>query len=168
MRFSPASLTLPRRLLREGALLRPARLGECAALTALSLAAKAVWGYSEAFLQTTRADMEVTPARLAEEAVLLIEAAGRPQALVAIGEEDDETAEITMAFTAPGAQGRGYGALLMQEALSICKAAGCQQVRVVSDPNAEGFYLRQGFTRIGLHQSEYLADRQLPLLEIRF
>mgnify|MGYP003693542487 CR=1 FL=1 len=37
---------------------------------------------------------------------------------------------------------------------------------VVSDPNAEGFYLKMGCRRIGTRPSELEDGRQLPLLRL--
>ncbi|GAB5467327.1 MAG: hypothetical protein Kilf2KO_03570 [Rhodospirillales bacterium] len=166
MTFSSVSPELPDRALAGGARLRPATGADCESLTALSLAAKAVWGYSADFLQITRDDMTVTPERLAEEAVLLIERAGVPLALVAVASEESapDAAEITMAFVATDAQGQGFGALLLREAIALCRAAGTRRLIVVSDPNAEGFYRRMGFAPEGLHRSEYIPDRTLPRL----
>lgn len=163
---SPVSLNLPERALEGGLRLRRAGEADCAALTGLALAAKAVWGYSAAFLEATYEDMAVTPARLAEELVLLVEEGELPLALAAFGTwpETPAAAELTLAFVAPAAQGRGLGRILVEAVLAPLRAAGFRRLVVVSDPNAEGFYRRVGFRPEGLYRSPYVEGRTLPRL----
>ncbi len=42
---------------------------------------------------------------------------------------------------------------------------GYRTVRIVSEPKAEGFYLRMGARRTGLHESEAVPGRMLPVME---
>ncbi len=152
--------------LADGKRLRRAVLADCERLTELSVAAKAVWGYSPEFLETTRDDMTVTPERLEEEIVLLVEWAGQPLGLVALGGYGGEVdvGEITMAFVHPEGQGEGIGGLLIDRTVSLARDAGFRRLVVVSDPNAEGFYRRKGFQPDGLYHSEYIPGRTLPRL----
>lgn len=153
--------------LADGKRLRRADLPDCERLTDLSIAAKAVWGYSPEFLETTRDDMTVTPERLEEEVVLLVERAGEPLGLVALGAYggDSTAGEITMAFVHPDGQGEGIGGLLIDRAVALARKAGFRRLIVVSDPNAEGFYRRKGFQPAGLYHSEYIPGRTLPRLD---
>ena len=59
----------------------------------------------------------------------------------------------------------GIGRRLLEHGLRYCRAAGVRHVRVVSDPNAEGFYVGMGAVRRGWVDSSP-APRRLPLLEI--
>jgi predicted N-acetyltransferase YhbS len=60
--------------------------------------------------------------------------------------------------------GRGIGRALWDHAVTIARSLGHSAVIVVSDPNAEGFYLRMGCRRVGTRPSELENGRQLPLL----
>ncbi len=162
----PISLKLPETALDGGLILRAAGPEDCEALTALALVAKAVWGYSKEFLEHTHDDMAVTPERLSQELVLLVEEAGKPLGVAALGldEEDPEAAELTLAFVDPAAQGRGVGAILVERSVALAREAGFRRLGVVSDPNAEGFYRRMGFQPAGEYRSEYIPGRVLPEL----
>lgn len=60
-----------------------------------------------------------------------------------------EPAELDLMFVADAAQGRGIGRLLVDHMLDQAGQAGLAEVRVVSHPPAEEFYLRCGARRIG-------------------
>lgn len=166
MAISPASLAFPEVRGTDGPTLRRAGPADCRALTELALAAKAVWGYSAEFLETTHDDMAVTPERLAEELVFLAERDGRPLGVMALGSVEDaaEVLEVTLAFVSPDAQGEGVGRLLMDRSIEVARRGGCRRLDVVSDPNAEGFYRRAGFQPAGLYRSEFIEGRVLPKL----
>ncbi|WP_435862322.1 GNAT family N-acetyltransferase [Streptomyces lavendulae] len=60
-----------------------------------------------------------------------------------------EPAELDLAFVSDEAQGTGVGRLLMEHMLGQARRAGLTDVRVVSNPPAERFYLRMGAERVG-------------------
>jgi len=63
----------------------------------------------------------------------------------------------------PDRIGKGYGKLLLKE--SMHKAIPSQsRVVVLADPNAEAFYVRQGFTTIEQVET-YPPGRYLPKME---
>ncbi|MFE4516766.1 GNAT family N-acetyltransferase [Kitasatospora sp. NPDC056783] len=60
-----------------------------------------------------------------------------------------EPAELDLMFVADEAQGRGTGRELIGHMLELARGAGITDVRVVSHPRAEHFYLRVGAERVG-------------------
>ena len=60
-----------------------------------------------------------------------------------------EPPELDLAFVADDAQGMGIGRLLVDHMIGQAREAGLAGVRVVSNPSAEGFYLRMGAERVG-------------------
>lgn len=57
--------------------------------------------------------------------------------------------ELDLMFVADSAQGLGIGRLLVAHMLCEAREAGMSEVRVVSHPPAEGFYLSVGGRRTG-------------------
>ncbi|MGI5458778.1 GNAT family N-acetyltransferase [Streptomyces sp. CA-249302] len=57
--------------------------------------------------------------------------------------------ELDLAFVADDLQGAGVGRLLISHMLGQAREAGLAEVRVVSNPPAEGFYARMGAERVG-------------------
>ncbi|MEV0090827.1 GNAT family N-acetyltransferase [Streptomyces sp. NPDC050738] len=60
-----------------------------------------------------------------------------------------DAAELDLMFVADSAQGLGIGRQLVEHMVSRAHAAGLDQVRVVSHPPSEGFYLSVGAERVG-------------------
>jgi hypothetical protein len=63
----------------------------------------------------------------------------------------------------PNAIGKGIGNRAFKEIEKECLRLGIRKFSVVSDPNAEGFYLHQGAKRIGEVES-IPQKRMLPKL----
>lgn len=63
---------------------------------------------------------------------------------------------------APEAWGLGVGRALMDHTLREAAKAGARAVELMSEPKAEGFYVRVGGVRIGVTESEIIPGRMLP------
>lgn len=61
---------------------------------------------------------------------------------------------------------RGLGVQLLEHARGVAAMPGVREMRVDSDPNAEAFYLAQGWRRAGATPAPVEGDpgRVLPLL----
>lgn len=138
--------------------------GEASLLTSIAFEAKASWGYPAAWLNAWARDLTVTPAALAAHPAFLAfdeeERVG-----FALLEISGKKASLEHLWVRPTRMRRGIGRALFQCCEAAARAAGAQAIEIWSDPNAEGFYVRQGAVRIG----EMPADldgvrRSLPLL----
>ena len=145
--------------------LRPARSGDAPALSAIALAAKAHWGYSEALLALWAEDLTITPELIRRDSYRVAERDGRPLAFLALTGEAS-VPSIEHFWVLPEAMGEGLGRRLLGDGLARCRRAGVTAIRIVADPNATGFYARFGALEIGSVASRP-APRRLPLLEIR-
>src|SRR5215216_2487443 len=59
--------------------IRPAQADEAAQLTTLALQSKAYWGYDQAFMLACRAELTVTPQRIAAQPTYVLEEGGHIQ-----------------------------------------------------------------------------------------
>jgi len=143
--------------------IRPARPAEAEALTELGLRAKAVWGYDAAFLARCRAVMTVKAGNIATRPHYVVETAGRLAGFYGLEPETDGIG-LGYMFVEPELIGRGIGRALWQHAVATARRLGHPALLIVSDPNAEGFYLKMGCRRIGTRPSELDGARRLPLL----
>ena len=146
--------------------IRPARPDEAAALSALALRAKGHWGYDAALMAAFTADLRVAPEEIAAGTITVATRDDAPcgfyQLLI-----HGEAAELDDLWIDPSAIGQGVGRALWQHAVAAARAHGCRELRVQSDPHAEGFYLAMGAERIGAKPSTVFPDRQLPLLRLK-
>jgi predicted N-acetyltransferase YhbS len=145
--------------------IRPARADEADLLTDLSLRAKAVWGYDAGFLARCRAVMTMKAGNIAARPHFVAEADGRVAGFYGF-EPEAEGIGLDYLFVEPDLIGRGLGRALWSHAVATARRLGHGALIVVSDPNAEGFYVRMGCRRIGTRPSELEAGRQLPLLRL--
>lgn len=143
--------------------IRPARSAEAEDLTELSLRSKAVWGYDAGFLARCRSIMTVKATAIDSQPHFVAELDGRVAGFYGF-EPESEGIGLDYLFVEPDLLGRGVGRALWLHAVGTARRLGHAALIVVSDPNAEGFYLKMGCRRIGTRPSDLESGRQLPLL----
>ena len=96
----------------------------------------------------------------------LVFVATRDNRLVGVGQilREDTNWYLDKLFVDPDNMGLGVGRALFDYATSKAIKLRAKTLLIESDPQAEGFYLRQGCARMGDVDSPIIAGRQLPLL----
>lgn len=148
--------------------LRPADPGEAAALSALALRSKAVWGYDAAFLEACRAELTLDAGTIAAGGVTVAERNGRTVGLsrLAAGPgPGGATAEVLLLFVEPDLLRGGVGRALFEVMEREARRLGAARIMASVDPGAEGFYRRMGMSRVGTEPSGSIPGRVLPRLE---
>ncbi len=138
------------------------------ALSALALRSKGYWGYDDAFLDTCRAELTLTPDQAAASRVVRAsDGAVRGFHLLAPDPDGDPgRGELLMLFVDPSAIGSGIGRALLDDAVPYAARRGWSVLRVESDPGAESFYVAHGARRVGTVASGSVPGRELPVLEL--
>ncbi len=131
-------------------------------LTAIALEAKRHWGYSESMIDLWRDGLTFTPEYLTVHVVYAAELDGRVVGLYALAGSGDEQ-EIEHFWVLPECHGRGIGRELFDHAVVTARTNGATRIKVVSDPNAEEFYVKMGARRVGEEPSKP-EGRRLPVL----
>lgn len=155
-------------------LIRPGRADEAADLSDLALRSKAHWGYDQAFLDRCRPELTLTPTDVKQRRTAVAELDGKIAGFVTVVGDPAAPApagsapgvvegELDMLFIDPWAIGQGVGRRLFDHAAKAAAAEGFTALFIVSDPQAEGFYLRLGAIRDGESVSPS-TGRALPLL----
>jgi GNAT superfamily N-acetyltransferase len=144
--------------------IRRARPDEAERLTDLAMRSKAHWGYSDAFMMACRAELAVTPARIAREILFVYDAGDGPEGTCELSIDGDE-AEVGLMFVAPASMGKGIGAALWRHMEAEAIRHGVRRLTIASDPGAEGFYRAMGARTIGRVPSESIPGRTLPHME---
>lgn len=138
-----------------------ATAADVAELTEVAYAAKRLWGYPEEWISLWSDELTIRPAYLCRHRVRVV----RDDSILGwcALQPGDRTASIEACWVRPGYARRGIGRLLVEDALRIAGELGRTAVRVVSDPNAVGFYEKLGFSRIG-DEPSVPQGRRLPVL----
>ena len=139
---------------------------DAAALTRIAQDAKRHWGYPEHWLAHWQADLTISPDFIVGHEVYVAESDGDPRGFYALV-IDKEKAELDHLWVAPAHIGTGVGKQLFLHAMQHAARENISAVEILSDPNAEGFYRKQGAHRIGEVVSEIDGEpRILPRLTV--
>jgi GNAT superfamily N-acetyltransferase len=134
-------------------------------LTVLSVASKNYWGYSDEFMSAVLDELTVTPQQITDGYCEIAVIDGNPAGFILLL-PFGESLELEALFISPDLIGRGVGQNLLERATSWAKAKGYRYMQTTADPNAVGFYEKQGFEKIGDISSVSIPGRVLPRLEI--
>jgi len=148
-----------------GVVVRPARSGEAATLTALCIRSKAHWAYDDAFMKLSAAALAVDEADIAAGRVLVAAAGDGPALGMAAVLGDGEMVDLDSLFVDPPAIGSGAGRLLFRAATGMARGLGARRMTILADPNAVSFYERMGARFVRNAPSDAIPGRLLPLYE---
>ena len=137
---------------------------EAGVLSDLAQASKRYWGYPESYIGLWKRNLTFTPEYIEKNAVYTAVYEGAVVGVFALtcGRPECELAHL---WVAPDWIGRGLGRRLFDEALRVARTTGARTMRIVSDPNAEGFFRRMGARHVGYFPSKP-DGRKLPYLVI--
>ena len=133
-------------------------------LTRIAHASKASWGYPSEMLALWDVDLTLEPDFVERHDVWAAVAGDEAVGFYAVT-GDRPGREIEHLWVAPGWMGHGVGRRMVEHLLERARAAGADEVRVVSDPHAAGFYMRMGARQVG-EEPSVPAGRRLPVLVI--
>nr|WP_063779402.1 GNAT family N-acetyltransferase [Kibdelosporangium sp. MJ126-NF4]CEL22614.1 putative acetyltransferase [Kibdelosporangium sp. MJ126-NF4]CTQ89756.1 putative acetyltransferase [Kibdelosporangium sp. MJ126-NF4] len=138
--------------LTEPVRLRAARPDEADALSGLTMRSKAYWGYNAAFLADCRDELRLRPDEVVARRTMVAERDGTVHGMATL-DGDPPDGELGLLFVEPDAIGRGVGRMLYRHVMAEAARLGFAQVRIESDPHAEGFYLAMGAQRQGTNHA---------------
>jgi GNAT superfamily N-acetyltransferase len=156
-------------LMRPTFHIRPARVEEASSLSDLCFRSKAVWGYDVGFMALMPAALGVAGEDIAAGDVWVATAAdGQIAGVVALAPGDGPgTLDLNKLFIEPCHIRSGVGRALLAHAIAEAQRRGAARLTILADPNAAGFYERNGAVRIGEAPSDAVPGRVLPLYEVR-
>jgi GNAT superfamily N-acetyltransferase len=143
--------------------IRSAEAVEASELTAIAFAAKRYWGYPEAWIDLWADELSVDNKYIEKNRVFVATDGTRTLGWCAVSEDRGEY-WLDYCWVSPDAAGRGIGRALIHQAFRLAMKQRSLKLKVVADPNAEAFYCKLGFRRIGDRPS-VPHGRRLPVLE---
>jgi N-acetylglutamate synthase-like GNAT family acetyltransferase len=126
------------------------------------ISSKGYWGYSQEQLEQWRSNLRFEDEYVSRNTVKLILDESDVIGFFAIVKGDIN--ELDHLWLLPKAIGKGFGNLVFDKILSECKILDITEFYIISDPDAEGFYLKKGALKVGEVYSEP-QKRMLPKLK---
>ena len=146
--------------------IRKAATEDADTLTRIAQDAKRHWGYPEHWLEHWQDDLTISPEFISSTDVYVAESEGKALGFYALIIRKDK-AELDHLWVLPAHIGTGVGKQLFLHAMQHAARENISTVEILADPNAEGFYRKQGAHRIGEVVSEIDGEpRTLPLLTV--
>lgn len=135
-------------------------------LTRIAHDAKRHWGYPEHWIEHWQEDLTISPDFVAANQVFVADSEGEVVGFYALIIRANK-AELDHLWVAPAHIGSGVGKELFLHAMQTAAGHSVDQVEILSDPNAAGFYRKMGAHQIGETTSEIDGQpRALPRLTV--
>ncbi len=149
---------------RDILLLRKAKATEAGLLTELTVNSKAYWGYSEEFMAACIDELVVPKEKLENPNFCYMVAEVNGELLGYYGLEPLSKVKIELSalFVKSTNIGSGIGKALLAHAMNVALDMGGTNLVLQSDPNAEGFYIANGWLLTGKQESLSFPGRYLP------
>ena len=126
------------------------------------IASKGYWGYSQKQLEEWKSNLKFEEEYMTRNTVKLILKENDVIGFFAIVKGDSD--ELDHLWLLPKAIGKGFGNMAFEQILSECNTLNISSFYIISDPDAEGFYLKKGALKVGEVYSEP-QKRMLPRLK---
>ena len=145
--------------------IRLARSEEADLLTALGVRSKAVWKYSDAEMSTFQQELRISTSQISDGKVFVLTEDGEAIAYYALLDLNSDSVELQHMFVDPRHLKRGLGTRLYLHAIAQARTRGFRRLVIQSDPNAAGFYIKQGLQVVREIPSS-IPNRTIPYFEV--
>lgn len=147
---------------------RNAQENEAERLTQLTLRSKASWGYSDSLMKSWESGLTVHASDIADPLnIIRVIENGVIEGFYFLRIKDSTNARLRFFFIDPLHQRKGFGSVLFEDLVRMCKEKGVQSIMMESDPHAEIFYRKCGAVTIDYVPSGTAGERPLPLMEYK-
>lgn len=133
-------------------------------LTEITKKSKAYWGYSESQLLLWQNNLTISETYIEENAIFKLvfnnNIIGYYSYII-----KDQIIKLDNLFILPDYIGQGFGKYLMNNFFDRIKLGNYKKVTLNSEPNAENFYKKIGFNKVGEFETS-IKNRFMPIMEI--
>ncbi len=146
--------------------LSPAAEDQVEAVNRVIVAAKNSWDYDEDYLRAAIPLVQVDARYIAENLCFVAQSGGEVVAFGAVEIHDGQPGVLEHLWVAPERQRQGIGAALLRQLCESARGAGCQYLKIASDPPAVGFYTRLGAVVVDEVASRVPEGPRFPVLHL--
>nr|WP_294786951.1 GNAT family N-acetyltransferase [uncultured Flavobacterium sp.] len=145
--------------------IQKAKIEDNIRLTEITKKSKAHWGYSEAQIEKWSNNLTITADYIEQNPVFNLIDENQIIGYYSYLKEENNQVKLDNLFLLPEYIGKGFGTLLMNDFLEKMRNEKCKRIILDSEPNAEQFYQKIGFTKIGEFETS-IKNRFMPIMEI--
>ncbi|KFF20345.1 GNAT family N-acetyltransferase [Flavobacterium hydatis] len=135
-------------------------------LTEITKKSKAYWGYSaEQILQWDK-NLTITKEYIKDNYVFKLLGEDLIIGYYSYFIEEKHNVILDNLFIRPEYIGKGFGKYLMDDFLNRIKESKFEKITLDSEPNAEAFYSKVGFVKVGEFETS-IKNRFMPIMEMK-
>ncbi|GAA6764780.1 GNAT family N-acetyltransferase [Flavobacterium sp. CGRL1] len=135
-------------------------------LTEITKKSKAYWGYSDEQMEKWNNNLTITIDYIATNSVFNLVDENQIIGYYSYIRLENNQVKLDNLFILPEYIGKGFGSFLMNDFLERMRNEKCQKIILDSEPNAEQFYRKIGFTKIGEFETS-IKNRFMPIMEMK-
>ena len=134
-------------------------------LTDITKKSKAYWGYSEEQILKWNDNLTISKDYIETNFVFNLVNDSEIIGYYSYVIKEEKNVLLDNLFILPEYIGKGFGKYLMNDFLNRMKEEKFNKITLDSEPNAESFYLKFGFKKIGEFETS-IKNRFMPIMEI--
>lgn len=135
-------------------------------LTSITKKSKAYWGYSAEQIQKWDKNLTISQDYIRDNKVFKLVESSLIIGYYSYFLKDEKVIELDNLFILPEHIGKGFGKYLFLDFLNRIKETGIEKIMLDSEPNAEEFYAKMGFIKIGEFETS-IKNRFMPIMEMK-
>ncbi|PKB16947.1 GNAT family N-acetyltransferase [Flavobacterium sp. 5] len=135
-------------------------------LTEITKKSKAYWGYSPEQILQWNNSLTVSMDYIEKNDVFKLVSDTKIIGYYSYITEENHTVKLDNLFVLPEYIGKGFGKYLIADFLKRMRDEKCKKIILNSEPNAEKFYQKMGFIKIGEFETS-IKNRFMPIMEMK-
>ncbi|MGE8343547.1 MAG: GNAT family N-acetyltransferase [Flavobacterium sp.] len=145
--------------------IQKAKIEDHIRLTEITKKSKAYWGYSDEQMKKWSNNLTITIDYIKTNPVFNLVDENQIVGYYSYLKLENNQVKLDNLFILPEYIGKGFGFFLMNDFLERMRNEKCQKIILDSEPNAEQFYQKIGFTKIGEFETS-IKNRFMPIMEM--
>ena len=145
--------------------IKKASINDHEILTEITKKSKAYWGYSEEQILKWNKNLTISREYIENNSVFTLVNNEKAIGYYSYIVRDEKNVSLDNLFVLPEYIGKGFGKYLMTDFLIRMKDEKFEKITLDSEPNAENFYLKIGFKKVGEFETS-IKNRFMPIMEM--
>ena len=143
-----------------------ANIEENEILTEITKKSKAYWGYSQEQILKWNNNLTISMDYIEKNDVFKLVSQDKIIGYYSYIRRENNNVKLDNLFVLPEYIGKGFGKYLMNDFLERMQNENCKKIILDSEPNAENFYQKMGFIKIGEFETS-IKNRFMPIMEMK-